>query len=286
MAGDMEQPKRPYRVKDITGQRFGKLTAVSLVGMKTHQAMWECQCDCGNTTIVSVSHLLSGHTKSCGCMRTGHDPKRLKDLTGQRFGRLVAIRHVGYDKRGQAIWEFKCDCGNTIHALGYPITYGNVTSCGCYNREKTVRQNYKHGFSVRGKREKLYVVWCALKKRCKTPTDKAYKYYGARGIDICDEWETYEPFREWAMANGYKDGLTIDRIDNDGNYCPENCRWVDMVVQSRNTRRTIKIVMEDGTKKPFRELCEELGINANRIRNKIYRDMPQKEFEEIIRSIA
>ena len=126
--------------------------------------------------------------------------------------------------------------------------------------------NYKHG----GKGTKLYEVWCSMKNRCNCPNTSHYIYYGGRGISVCDEWKSYPAFQKWALDNGYKDGLSIDRINNDGNYEPSNCRWVTQREQANNQRKTLKIEYM-GKTKTLHEWAEYLGIQANTLYYRIYK---------------
>ena len=127
--------------------------------------------------------------------------------------------------------------------------------------------NYKHG----GRHTRLYAIWCSMKTRCYCPNVRAYRYYGGRGITICSEWlNDYISFRNWAMSNGYKEGLTIDRIDNDGNYEPSNCRWTTRKEQANNQRTTIKIEYK-GEKKSLHEWAETLNINPHTLYFRIFR---------------
>ena len=169
---------------------------------------------------------------------------RMVDITGQKFGYLVAIRRIGnrkYPSGSLSVWECKCDCGKTTEVTLSALRTGNTRSCGCLAEEKD-RQfaslNRTHGQS----RTRLYQVWKQMKKRCYNPKEKVYKHYGARGVVVCDEWKNSFPeFRKWMIDHGYDESAkrgkcTIDRIDPNGNYCPENCRVVDMVVQRHNRR--------------------------------------------------
>ena len=127
------------------------------------------------------------------------------------------------------------------------------------NRQGVNNHNYKHG----GKGEKLYEVWCSMRRRCSAPSDKRYKNYGGRGVTICQEWaKDYAMFRDWAISAGYQEGLTIDRIDNDGNYEPSNCRWATQKEQMNNQRNTLRYNM-DGKIKTLHEIADEHGINAD-----------------------
>lgn len=127
----------------------------------------------------------------------------------------------------------------------------------------------------------LHNVWCAMKERCGNPNNKSYKHYGARGISVCEEWQEYEPFRNWCRENGYKEGLTIDRIDTNGNYCPENCRWVDHKTQNRNYSRNHNITYK-GETKCLADWADELGINRSTMLLRIKRG---KTLDEVFSTV-
>ena len=227
--------------EDKTGMRFGRLTAIEYEG----KGAWSCRCDCGNVVTVKSSELNSGRTKSCGCYIRDIHSKPKHDLVGKRFGRLTVLEYAGNER-----WKCVCDCGGTALVRTNNLTLGNARSCGCYQKDVASRVSRKHGDSS----TPLYKVWCSMRQRCCNPNSKAYRDYGGRGISVCDEWAGFEPFKEWAMSAGYRQGLTIDRIDNDGNYCPENCRWVGMSVQNANKRPYEKPKLF----KPV-EMCDEDG---------------------------
>lgn len=180
---------------------------------------------------------------------------RVKDITGQRFERLLVIRRDGSDKNGQACWLCQCDCGNTVTVSGKLLRSGNNRSCGCIRRERTIEMNTTHGLSMDGeKKSNLFQRWMGMKNRCYNPKNDHYHRYGGRGISVCDEWlNDFQSFYDWSMSNGYKKKLQIDRIDNDGNYCPENCRWVTNKKNARNASFT-KINMDIA--KQVRALCD------------------------------
>lgn len=156
----------------------------------------------------------------------------LRDLTGNRFGRLTVISRLpSVNKR--TMWLCKCDCGNEVSVDAGNLHSDNTQSCGCLQRDMTSRANKTHG--LRGTR--LYRIWDCMHTRCYRKSYHAFKHYGGRGIRICDEWiNDFQAFYDWSMSHGYRDDLTIDRIDTDGNYCPENCRWVTMSEQNKNKR--------------------------------------------------
>lgn len=219
------------RYKDMTGKRYGMLTVIEYVGKdKFNNALWRCKCDCGQEKIVNRKRLISGDTRSCGCL---HERR----LAGQKFGRLLVIEKVGTNEARHNVWRCKCDCGNEIQVSATDIVSGHTRSCGCLMRETSAKTLTTHGKS----KERLYTVWQGMLGRCNRPSLKSYENYGGRGIKVCEEWRDYEAFREWAYANGYDENApiqqcTIDRIDVNGDYEPSNCRWVDAKTQAKNKR--------------------------------------------------
>lgn len=172
----------------------------------------------------------------------------VRDIDGLRFGKLVVICKSVKKALSGSMYECVCDCGKIVVVARSSLTSGHTRSCGCSRRQflQDRKPGYKHGGeSIPGtnRRERLYMVWCGMKERCYSPKHNRYKDYGGRGITICEEWRNdYAAFRDWAMANGYDPNAprgvcTIDRIDVDGNYCPENCRWVDNKTQCKNKRK-------------------------------------------------
>lgn len=225
---------------NLIGRRFGNLTVIGEGEPdKRGQPRWLCQCDCGNTNNVSTTLLKRGHSKSCGCLRHKTPPTFI-DRTGKRYGRLIAIRLLGY-KLHNAIWECICDCGKTVNVYGSKL--GRETwSCGCWRRDL----NSTHGLS----KKTIYRRWIGMRVRCYNKTYHQYHDYGGRGIGVCEEWRNnFQAFYDWAIANGYEDNLTLDRIDNDKGYSPDNCRWATMQVQNSNKRRK-----GGGGGKPFEQI--------------------------------
>ncbi len=158
------------------------------------------------------------------------------DLVGKTFDRLTVVEYSHTNKHGNAMWVCLCECGNTIVASGGHLVNGHTSSCGCRKNEISGARFRKHGM----KHTRLYTIWMDMRSRCKYESMKCFKHYGGRGIKVCDEWQnSFETFYGWAIANGYSDELTIDRIDVDGNYEPSNCRWATMKEQRANQRKKV-----------------------------------------------
>lgn len=246
---------------DLTGKKFGKLTVISRADnyISRHGAIscWLCRCDCGTELVVRGSNLKSGHTKSCGCLVSE------EDITNKTFNRLTAIKFHHKDRRGKSYWVFRCSCGNEVVARKSSVTFGEIKSCGCSKKTSHVT----HGLS----KSDLYSVFHAMKQRCFNKNCREYHNYGARGITICTAWlNDSESFFTWALNNGYKKGLTIDRIDNNGNYCPENCRWSTLDVQQRNKRST-RLLKYRGETRCEADWADLYKINRNTFRCRLKR---------------
>ena len=233
----------PERRRDFTGMVFGKLKVLRRADndyyygkrLERREPKWVCQCSCENHTIIEVveHNLYNGHTTCCEyCRGESHTI----DETGNRYGRLTVLykdMSRRFTDRG-AYWICKCDCGNIISVSGVNLRSGQ-TSCGCISVEK----HTKHG--MHGTR--LYTIYRNMIKRCHGKT--VNPNYGGRGISVCDEWRDpdtgFISFYNWAMSHGYDDSLTIDRIDNDGNYEPGNCRFADDITQANNRSSNVYI---------------------------------------------
>lgn len=183
------------------------------------------------------------------------------DLTGKKFGYLTALRVVGETKWRNKIWECRCECGKLKNIPSSKLIQGRATNCGCKTTEIKRKTASKHGITANGK-PRTFTIWEGMKARCLNPKDINYHNYGARGISICNEWLTYENFHKWAIANGYKENLQIDRIDNDGDYEPSNCRWVTRQQNARNKRNSRNITVI-GITLPISVWCKELNMSRS-----------------------
>lgn len=180
--------------------------------------------------------------------------RRFIDMSGQKFGRLTVLCRA--ENRGRTtMWLCKCDCGNeTVVSAGH-LKNGHTTSCGCYRKEKVVSDNTTHNMTG----TRLYRIWANMKQRCEKPSNPKYINYGARGIRLCDEWHDSCKFFEWALSNGYRDDLTIDRIDVNGDYEPSNCRWATTAEQALN-RTDNHWITYNGVTQTMKEWSDELNI--------------------------
>lgn len=180
----------------------------------------------------------------------------VKDITGQRFGRLVAIKSIGSNKHKQRIWECICDCGKTTNVYTALLLSGNTKSCGCLHDEMASKRFCIHRLSGTILNKK----WKNMKQRCYNPKNHQYHNYGGRGVKICEEWlNSFDSFQKWAFQNGYEDNLTIERKNVNGNYEPSNCEWVPFGEQYLNKRCAVKIII-DGKEHYIKDLAEKYGI--------------------------
>ena len=206
------------------------------------------------------------------------------DMTGFEFNGCKVIERAGSENK-RAVWLCECFCGNRFIERGSRIRNGSKKSCGCLWKKKTIDRNTTHNKS----RTRLYNIWCGMKARCNNPNNPAYDRYGGRGIKICEEWNnSFENFYDWSKENGYSKELTIDRIDNDRGYSPDNCRWADYYIQGRNKRNN-KVINYKGKLRTRAEISEMTGLSygtiRRRVQNKIDLDKPiwtpeLKEVEE------
>ena len=189
-------------------------------------------------------------------------------MAGEKFNRLTVISRYYKEGNKKTLWLCKCDCGNEVIAEGYQIRKGYTKSCGCYVKEKFLKATTTH----HKRHTRLYGVYTAMKSRCNNPNNQAYNLYGGRGIKVCSEWEAdFQTFYDWSLENGYKKGLTLDRIDNDKGYSPDNCRWATMEKQ-QNNRGNNKYIEIDGEVKTVSQFAKELNVPYGYLYSRYCRD--------------
>lgn len=201
-----------------------------------------------------------------------------ENLIGKKFNYLTVLEKVEHKDKRHSYYLCRCDCGNEKVIRSDCLKDKRYVSCGCYNRSKTKGQKALiHGQS----RTKLYHVWAGMKNRCNSKNCYSSKWYRDKGIRVCEEWLEFEPFYEWCMNNGYRKGLTIDRIDYNGNYEPSNCRWVTMQEQNFNTSRNVRLTY-NGRTYCMQQWADILGVNRNtfwryiRVKNMSVQDVINK----------
>lgn len=256
--------------KDLVGKRFGKLVVLSLAPKtKNRSTVWLCQCDCGNQKVVRNKNLIEGIITDCGCSSANNL------IENQKIGRLTLIKKIPAC-RG-ANWQCLCNCGNLIIVKEYQLKNGIIKSCGCLKEEYSKIGNFIHGFN----KTRIQEIHHAMKERCYNKNHMYYNNYGGRGITICDEWlgkDGLKNFGEWALKNGYNDNLSIDRIDNNANYCPKNCRWSTHFEQQNNTRHNYKIEY-NGETLSLSEASRKYKINIHTLCNRL------KKWKDIKKSL-
>lgn len=259
------------RLQDLTGQRFGRLTVIKRIESKrspngNQRTMWLCRCDCGKEVEKSSISLKSTEIPSCGCYTKEIVSKiRTHDLTGQRFGKLLVVRRSMEEPTWPTKWVCKCDCGNEcVVFAGNLKKEGHTTSCGCVRDALRKKLKVTHGYT----NTRIYSVYGKIKDRCYNPNMPCYHRYGGRGITMCDEWkDNPASFCEWAYANGYREDAkygecTIERMDNNKGYSPENCKIADEKEQANNRRTNIWIEF-NGMRKTLAQWRDFLGISQS-----------------------
>lgn len=257
---------------DLTGQRFGSLMVLRrhTENTKEGKPQWVCICDCGKETITSGHNLKCGNTKSCGCLKINASRIRAIDITGMRFGRLLVQAKTDGNK-----WRCVCECGNTIITAKANLLSGDTRSCGCLQREIVRGKAQTHGMTG----TRLYNIWRGMHDRCRRKRNHAYKNYGGRGISVCDEWADFSVFRDWALTSGYRDNLTIDRIDTDGDYCPANCRWSTYKEQANNKRNN-HLLTDGNETKTLTQWADSTGIKRGTLSTRVLHGKKKTQLKE------
>ena len=195
--------------------------------------------------------------------------RKLLDISGMRYGRLTVIEraedNITPSGQHKKMWRCRCDCGRITLLRGDHLSHGAVKSCGCLKAQNLVELRKTHGMT----NTRLYHTWVGMKQRCYNPKIKSYANYGARGITVCNEWlHDFQAFYDWAIAHGYRENLSIDRISVDGPYAPENCRWATAKEQGRNQRTNHNITIK-GETKTLIEWCELYRMDYDKVHKRI-----------------
>lgn len=189
------------------------------------------------------------------------------DVIGKKFNMLTALSQeptINYVKKFRCI----CDCGNYTVVEKSRLINGVIKSCGCLTKKSVSERAKIHGDNTLNGQKRLYRIWHNMKQRCKNQNNHNFERYGGRGITFCKEWENYKNFKKWSEENGYEENLFLDRINNDGDYCPENCRWVDSDIQMNNTRRNV-FVEYKGEKFTLAQLAKKYNLKYSTLQTRI-----------------
>lgn len=225
------------------GDQFGELTVVSSEG-----SLWRLRCSCGNEVTKPAHQLTSGNNRSCGC------GKRVILNIGDQFGRLTVVAVAPGNSKAKVLWRLQCECGNEIIRGASVVTSGNTRSCGCLYIDTCRTRSTKHGHKRGEKQSLTYSSWCGMRTRCDNANIKEYKNYGGRGITYDPRWNSFANFL--ADMGECPTNMSIDRIDNNGNYSKDNCRWATRTTQAGNTRRNINVEDEYGDTMCLAEYCK------------------------------
>ncbi len=189
----------------------------------------------------------------------------LKDLTGMKFGQLTVLERAEKTAYGQYQWLCQCECGNKTVVVGQNLRTNSTKSCGCGKYGKGLFPSFR----AESKHKRIYRIWRGMLHRCYNPNYSAYQNWGGRGIEVCDEWKKdFYSFLAWSMGNGYQEHLSIDRVDNNGNYCPENCRWADNQTQGAN-KRGVHLITHKGVTKTLMDWSRHSAIPYDELRMRI-----------------
>lgn len=253
-------------MKDETGNRYGGLTVLRRSGTdKHHRITWLCHCACcGETVVMTGFSLRVQGSTSCGCQGG-----KARNEAGNHYGRLTVLKEAGRTKQGMVLWQCRCECGRKTITTGSALRQGLTKSCGCLAqeiREDLHRRRRTHGL----RRTPEYNAWAGARRRCYSLTDRSYKHYGGRGIEMCKRWRyDFEAFlKDVGLRPSAKH--SIDRIDNDGNYEPENCRWATRQEQGRN-KRSNRLLTIDGETQPMIVWAKRYALRMDTLWNRLKR---------------
>lgn len=236
---------------DITGEVFNSLTAIER-DFSTKRNKWLFRCECGEIKSLDKNKVKCGEIKSCGCKR------KAVDISGEKFNRLTAIQRDYSKDKPEPYWVFKCDCGNVKSYIKNAVMKRKIKSCGCLHAEKSrsriTHYNTTHGLS----KSKTYQIWKGVKDRCFNNCNSGFKNYGGRGITMCDRWLDYRNFL--SDMGDVPENMSIERIDNNGNYEPSNCKWADRIEQGNNRRNNRRVVIDGAEYNTVADACRATGL--------------------------
>lgn len=247
--------KHSRQMIDMTGKKYNKITVLEMLPEPNHKTKCKCLCDCGNIFTTTSYDVRSGHTKSCGCIPSSSPT----ELIGKKFNMLTPYMFGGITNK-KTRWWCKCDCGNIVLVYATNLVNGHSKSCGCL-----------HLKSLGLSKSRIYSIYTGMVNRCYNPNSKEYKNYGGRGISVCEKWLGENGsylFYLWATRHGYKENLSIDRIDNNKGYSPDNCRWATLIEQANNKRNNIKLTY-NGETKTVKEWSRIVGLKYPTLMNRV-----------------
>lgn len=235
--------------QDLSGQTLNNWTVLRIAPVRHGLIYWQCRCVCGKESPVSAKRLRNGQSKSCGCSK----PSTIEDLTGRVYGRLTVLRFAGKKANGNPLWLCRCECGTERTIIGSSLRSGRQQSCGCWNKERIRR----HGKC----KTPEYVIWAGMKQRCRNPLAGSYRNYGGRGIAVCERWSGRRGFESFLADMGPRPSPqhTIERINNELDYSPENCAWA-LPEQQANNKRTCRYLTHDGCMMTIAQWARHVGL--------------------------
>ena len=257
------------RVNDLTGKRFHRLLVLYRDKSINKHTAYRCLCDCGVEKTIAYNSLVNGHTKSCGCWGREVKGQSTKiPMVGKKYNKLTVLEEIPERVKSKIMYKCICDCGNTTIVAGRDLRTGNVKSCGCIGHKNKDVPHPRHGLS----KHPLFHAWGGVLQRCYTKSAINYQNYGGRGIAVCDEWRyDFLSFYNWSLDNGWRKGLTLDRINPNGDYSPDNCRWVTQAVQNHNKRNSLPPVTLFGKTMYLQDWATEYGMNYSTVLSRINR---------------
>lgn len=249
--------------QDLTGRLFKKMTVIRESASQGKRAVWTCRCACGNERDIKAVDLNRERFGKCQCERFD-TLKKLESHIGLKYHKLTVL---SLDLVRPPVFRCLCECGNEIRATSYSVIGGNTKSCGCLINEVLLKRNFKHGLYVRGNVHPIRHAYGGMMSRCFNEHDRRYRLYGGRGITVCQEWMDFLVFKDDMLPTWTK-GLSLDRIDVNGNYKKSNCRWTTQKVQCNNKRNNIWLEFK-GLRMTVSQWAEHLGINSRLIYDRL-----------------